>query len=226
MRREDIHDSMVGNALEALIGAIYLDHGFKKTQRAVLLMLKHYGLDEQVNETHDFKSKLHQWATKRKKKLSFDVLRDDDTAGEERYEIAAKVNGEVYGIGIGRSKKLAEQEAASAGVEESLRPAHRRQRRFESVARDDEVQVESSKGKGGARVARDPSRRRRDSGSSKAKPRGRKTQPRTSLPTVIRGVQREGPLRATSFGSRANGGLDGGSGSGGNKAFVEAQVRI
>ena len=112
MRREDIHDSMVGNALEALIGAIYLDHGFKKTQRAVLLMLKHYGLDEQVNETHDFKSQLHQWSTKRKKKLAFEVLKDDDSAGEERYEIAAKVNGEVYGIGIGRSKKLAEQEAA------------------------------------------------------------------------------------------------------------------
>ena len=112
MRREDIHDSMVGNALEALIGAIYLDHGFKKTQRAVLLMLKHYGLDEQVNETHDFKSQLLQWATKRKKKLAFEVLKDDDAAGEERYEIAAKVNGEVYGIGIGRSKKLAEQEAA------------------------------------------------------------------------------------------------------------------
>jgi len=91
MRREDIHDSMVGNALEALIGAIYLDHGFKKTQRAVLLMLKHYGLDEQVNETHDFKSQLHQWATKRKKKLAFEVLKDDDAAGEERYEIAAKV---------------------------------------------------------------------------------------------------------------------------------------
>jgi ribonuclease-3 len=112
MRREDIHDSMIGNALEALIGAIYLDHGFERTQRAVLLMLKHYGLDEQVNETHDFKSQLHQWATKRKKSLSFEVMRDDDSAGEERYEIAAKVNGEIYGIGVGRSKKLAEQEAA------------------------------------------------------------------------------------------------------------------
>ena len=112
MRREDIHDSMVGNALEALIGALYLDHGFQRTQRAVLLMLKHYGLDEQVNETHDFKSKLHQWATKRRKKLAFEVIKDDDTAGEDRYEIAAKVNGEIYGIGIGRSKKIAEQEAA------------------------------------------------------------------------------------------------------------------
>ena len=112
MRREDIHDSMVGNALEALIGAIYLDHGFIKTQRAVLAMLKHYGLDEQVNETSDFKSQLYQWATKRKKRLAFEVLRDDDSAGEERYEIAAKVNGRIFGIGIGRSKKMAEQEAA------------------------------------------------------------------------------------------------------------------
>ena len=112
MRREDIHDTMVGNALEALIGAIYLDHGFIKTQRAVLAMLKHYGLDEQVNETSDFKSQLYQWATKRKKRLAFEVLRDDDSAGEERYEIAAKVNGRIFGIGIGRSKKMAEQEAA------------------------------------------------------------------------------------------------------------------
>jgi hypothetical protein len=112
MRREDIHESMVGNALEALIGAIYLDHGFQRTQRAVLLMLKHYGLDEQVHETSDFKSQLHQWATKRKKSLSFDVVRDDENAGDERYEIAAKINGELYGLGVGRSKKLAEQDAA------------------------------------------------------------------------------------------------------------------
>lgn len=112
MRREDIHDSMIGNALEALIGAIYLDHGFQRTQRAVLLMLKHYGLDEQVHETSDFKSQLHQWATKRKKNLAFDVVRDDESAGDERYEIAAKINGELYGIGVGRSKKLAEQDAA------------------------------------------------------------------------------------------------------------------
>ena len=144
MRREDIHDSMVGNALEALIGAIYLDHGFKKTQRAVLLMLKHYGLDEQVNETHDFKSQLHQWATKRKKKLAFEVLKDDDTAGEERYEIAAKVNGEVYGIGIGRSKKLASRKPRAVRGRKSTTAALRGRRRKRTADKPQDLQAKGA----------------------------------------------------------------------------------
>ena len=165
MRREDIHDSMIGNALEALIGAIYLDHGFQRTQRAVLLMLKHYGLDEQVNETHDFKSQLHQWATKRKKSLLFDVMRDDDSAGEERYEIAAKVNGEVYGIGVGRSKKLAEQEAARR----AWKKVYDRRSGADSGSKptgDDEPKSNRS-GEGRRSRGSGQSRRRRGSGASK-----------------------------------------------------------
>jgi ribonuclease-3 len=158
MRREDIHDSMIGNALEALIGAIYLDHGFKKTQRAVLLMLKHYGLDEQVNETHDFKSQLHQWATKRKKKLSFEVLKDDDAAGEERYEIAAKISGEVYGIGIGRSKKLAEQEAARRAWKKVY---DRRTASGEGAKRSNKDKPQESSGEGRRSRGAGTSRRRR-----------------------------------------------------------------
>jgi ribonuclease III len=112
MRRDEIHDTMVGNALEALIGAMYLDHGFQKTQRAVLLMLKHYGLDEQVHETRDFKSQLHHWASKRKKSLQFQVIQDDERAGDERYVVEVLINGKPYGRGVGPSKKEAEQEAA------------------------------------------------------------------------------------------------------------------
>ena len=148
MRREDIHDTMVGNALEALIGAIYLDHGYKKTQRAVLLMLKHYGLDEQVNETSDFKSQLHHWATKRKKDLAFEVMRDDDSAGDDRYEIAAKVNDEVMGIGVGRSKKLAEQEAARRAWKKVY------DRRNASQRRGRKSSEEKAPGEGGEESAR------------------------------------------------------------------------
>lgn len=136
MRREDIHDTMVGNALEALIGAVYLDHGFDKTRNALLAMLKRHGLEDQVNETRDFKSKLHHWASKRKKKLTFEVVRDDSNGGEERYEIAAKVNGEVLGIGVGRSKKLAEQEAARRAWKKVFERGQRTSKRAESTSQE------------------------------------------------------------------------------------------
>jgi ribonuclease-3 len=167
MRREDIHDTMVGNALEALIGAIYLDHGYKKTQRAVLLMLKHYGLDEQVNETSDFKSQLHHWATKRKKDLAFEVLRDDDSAGDDRYEIAAKVNDEVMGIGVGRSKKLAEQEAARRAWKKVY------DRRNASQRRGRKSSEEKASGEGGeekARTSKPSGNRRRGRGGRGRRP--------------------------------------------------------
>lgn len=167
MRREDIHDTMVGNALEALIGAIYLDHGYKKTQRAVLLMLKHYGLDEQVNETSDFKSQLHHWATKRKKDLAFEVLRDDDSAGDDRYEIAAKVNDEVMGIGVGRSKKLAEQEAARRAWKKVY------DRRNASQRRGRKSSEEKATGEGGeekARTSKPSGNRRRGRGGRGRRP--------------------------------------------------------
>ena len=112
MRRKDIQDTVVGNALEALIGAIYLDHGFKKTSRALLRMIKRHGADEKVHQTVDFKSKLFHWSQSRKKRLSFVVVNESSDDGESVYVMQALVDGVVFGEGDGRSKKLAEQAAA------------------------------------------------------------------------------------------------------------------
>ncbi len=112
MRRKDIQDTVVGNALEALIGAIYLDHGFEKTRRALLRMIKRHGADEKVHQTVDFKSKLFHWSQSRKKRLTFDVVDESSVDGESVYVMQARVDGVVFGEGEGRSKKLAEQAAA------------------------------------------------------------------------------------------------------------------
>ncbi|MDG1674513.1 MAG: ribonuclease III [Flavobacteriales bacterium] len=212
MRREDIHDSMIGNGLEALIGAIYLDHGFERTQRAVLLMLKHYGLDEQVNETHDFKSQLHQWATKRRKSLLFDVMRDDDSAGEERYEIAAKVNGEVYGIGVGRSKKLAEQEAARR----AWKKVYDRRTGADSGSKPttDDESKSNRRGEGRRSRGSGPSRRRRDSGSSKAASKDKdSTTNKGAKPSSEASSEAKPPTSRSRRSGRGRGGRGGGSGS-------------
>lgn len=155
MRRDEIHDTMVGNALEALIGAMYLDHGFQKTQRAVLLMLKHYGVDEQVHETRDFKSQLHHWASKRKKALLFQVIKDDERAGDERYVVEAMINGKPYGQGVGRSKKEAEQEAARR----AWKTVYERRQSNETPQTGSTEQRKGSDTRPGSKTSRRPSRR-------------------------------------------------------------------
>ena len=112
MRRQDIQDTVVGNALEALIGAIYLDHGFKKTSKAVLRMLKRHGADEKVHQTIDFKSKLFHWSQSRRKRLEFRVVNESSTDGESVYVMEVLVDGVAFGEAEGRSKKLAEQAAS------------------------------------------------------------------------------------------------------------------
>ncbi len=112
MRRKDIQDSVVGNALEALIGAIYLDHGFQKTSQGILRMIKRHGADDKVHQTADFKSKLLHWSQRNRKSLDFRVVKEYIEDGDTRYDMEVRVDGAVFGVGSGRSKKLAEQHAA------------------------------------------------------------------------------------------------------------------
>lgn len=111
--KQPMHRSMIGNALEALIGAMYLDKGYKFTARKMLELLEANDIQERVHDVTDFKSKLHEWCQKHKKSLSFEVIRENPSSNSiDRYEIVAYVDGEAYGRGKGKSKKGAEQQAA------------------------------------------------------------------------------------------------------------------
>lgn len=128
MRKVDVHATIVGNTLEALIGSIYLDHGYEKMSKAVIRMLKRYGVDYKVQETIDFKSKLYLWGQREKASLSFEVIREYHVHGKTCYDIDVNVNGVKRGSGSGNSKKSAEQEAARnalSAVLESSDLAHR-----------------------------------------------------------------------------------------------------
>ena len=115
MRRDDIRSNMVGNALEAIVGAIYKDHGYEKTYKAVVSLLKTHGIDQRIHETTDFKSKLHHWAQVEKKELKFVVVREYHESGEGKYEVEVLADGERIGLGSGRSKKIAEHDSARRG---------------------------------------------------------------------------------------------------------------
>ncbi|NJK87062.1 MAG: hypothetical protein HC906_14895 [Bacteroidales bacterium] len=67
------HKSIYGDALEALIGALYLDKGFKKTRKIVLerIIRNHINMAKLQETEHDFKSRIIEWGQKNKKDISF-----------------------------------------------------------------------------------------------------------------------------------------------------------
>ena len=115
MKREDIRSTMVGNAMEAVIGALYLDHGYLRTNNALINLLKRSGIDEKIHETTDFKSQLHHWAQINKVTLTYNVVREFINNGENGYEVEVFADDSCIGSGIGRSKKMAELEASRKG---------------------------------------------------------------------------------------------------------------
>ena len=110
------HESSVpGNALEALIGAIFLDKGFERTRRTVVKLIHtHFDLKELQKEDRDGKSRLLEWGQKRRKRVEF-VIKEEGGRGRGKvYRAEVHINGEVRGTGQGVSKKTAEQEAAQS----------------------------------------------------------------------------------------------------------------
>ncbi|MFY8138183.1 MAG: ribonuclease III [Flavobacteriales bacterium] len=110
--RQEMHDSIVGNAMEALIGAIYVDKGYVVTRDIILKLLKQHGLDTRVHDDIDYKSKLHEWSQKYKRIIEFKVLSHRNEGGASHYEVALYIDDKEYGRGQGGSKKVAEQKAA------------------------------------------------------------------------------------------------------------------
>lgn len=110
------HESSVpGNALEALIGALFLDKGFDRTRKVVVkLLTTHFDLKEIEKEDRDGKSRLLEWGQKRRKKVEF-VVREEGGQGRGKHYVAeVRINGDVRGTGHGASKKVAEQDAAQS----------------------------------------------------------------------------------------------------------------
>ena len=110
--------SMYGDALEALVGAVYLDKGFDFTRKFVLrkLLSNHFDIDNVVSNNTNFKSLIIEWAQKEGKDIRFDVEEKGNTHSKEFYAQLV-VNNENLSVGSGFSKKKAEQSAAMKACE-------------------------------------------------------------------------------------------------------------
>lgn len=108
-----------GNTLEALVGAIYLDHGYKKTSKWVFeqIIHPHMFMDDLENLEINHKNKLYGWANKNGKVLEFETLNEKLENGRRLFTVAAVIDGKNVAEGKAFNKKDASQIAAQAAVE-------------------------------------------------------------------------------------------------------------
>lgn len=106
---------LYGNALEALIGAIYLDKGYHQTSRFIInrIIKSHINLEQLEYLETDFKSRIIEWAQKNHSEISFE--NQEEYHSDEKipqFISRIKINNSIMGQGKGFSKKEAEQNAA------------------------------------------------------------------------------------------------------------------
>jgi len=108
-----------GNTLEALIGAVFLDKGYAKTQDWVerQIIRNHMFTDDLEAIEINIKNRLYGWANKNGKALEFATLGETFESGRRLFTIAATIDGEVVAEAKGYNKKDASQTAALRAVE-------------------------------------------------------------------------------------------------------------
>jgi ribonuclease-3 len=103
--------SINGDAYEALIGAIYLDKGYKAAQQYVLTHIIDVHIDMLEVETKevDFKSKFIEWAQKEKKEYSYETITNGADSSDKQFTVQLIVENQILGSVQHISKKRAEQ---------------------------------------------------------------------------------------------------------------------
>ena len=111
--------NILGNALEALIGAIYLDKGYYNTRKFVIrkILHKYLDLNRLARKESDFKSRVIEWAQKNKQEILFVSKESPDHPNEPYFISSVMMLDEELGSGMGHSKKDAEQMAAEKALQ-------------------------------------------------------------------------------------------------------------
>jgi ribonuclease-3 len=113
--------SILANTLEAIVAAIYLDAGLEVVRKFVLRVFANEFQDVQDVRgpaiPHDYKTRLQEWCQKEYDTLPHYVLvRETGPDHQKMFEVQLTVRGDVLGVGMGRTKKEAEQMAAKQAL--------------------------------------------------------------------------------------------------------------
>jgi ribonuclease-3 len=115
-RRLAHNRNVLAALLEAALAALYLERGFEPIEQAIVETFRSQIDYAQTNHV-DFKTELQETLARLGRAVSYSVLEVEGPPHERLFTAAANVHGVQVGVGRGRSKKDAEQEAAKQALE-------------------------------------------------------------------------------------------------------------
>ena len=111
--------SLLGDAFEALVGAIYLDKGYDFTRNFLVnhIIKSHIDIHRLEQTETNFKSKLIEWCQRHGKDITFELIENKDGESNKLFTVQASIDGEIMGQGKEFNKKNAEKLAAEKACE-------------------------------------------------------------------------------------------------------------
>ena len=108
--------SIVADCFESVLAVIFLEHGFSVAKKYALGIIVPY-IEDGVKFINDNKSYLQEMVQMEKKSLEYIVTKESGPAHDKTFEVDVIVDGIRFGSGKGKSKKEAEQNAASDAID-------------------------------------------------------------------------------------------------------------
>ncbi len=115
-----ISKSMLGNAVEALVGAVYMERGYEKTKRFIIKRMLRNHVDVHELETYDdnYKSQLLEHCQKNGSQVGYRVVNRYKADKRDRFKVAVLIDGQEVAHGDDYNKKSAEQAASHRALKQ------------------------------------------------------------------------------------------------------------
>jgi ribonuclease-3 len=107
-------DNVHGNLFESLIGAIFLDKGYKQCEKFIFktVIIPHVDIELLEGKVISYKSLLIEWCQKEKKTFYYEVYEDTGNDNQKHFSVRLSINDKVVAKARATSKKKAEEKAS------------------------------------------------------------------------------------------------------------------